>query len=390
MRRTKSGLPKYCGWNIDQHGKRRVRFRKHGLSTYLAGIPWSEDFMRQYAAALEGVNVQAKNAGAKRTKPGSFDALCVSYYRSPEFRGLKSSTQTMRRNIIERFRLAHGEKPIKGLSRRHVADIIGAKADTPEAANNLLKVLRVLLAYAVDQNMIESNPAAGVKKYRSRGDGFHAWTESEIAQFQERHPIGTRAGLAIALLLYTAQRRGDVIRMGWQHVSGDTIAMRQEKTDTPLLIPLHPELARALASAAHQLDLLGHREGRPIHRRRIRQLVSRPMQRGRPAAMLRSRVAQSGGDPAGQCRLQHRPDQGHHRSQIAVRGCPVHARGGSAAARPSSDDHPAGGGKRTGFVQPCDPAGQNGEQVMESKRQNSVGGDPGWIRTSDPQRCCLR
>jgi integrase len=265
MRRTKSGLPKYCGWNIDQHGKRRVRFRKRGLSTYLAGIPWSEDFMRAYAAALEGVSVQAKNAGAKRTRPGSFDALCVSYYRSPEFRGLKSSTQTMRRNIIERFRLAHGEKPIKGLSRRHVADIIGAKADTPEAANNLLKVLRGLLAYAVDQNMIESNPAAGVKKNRSRGEGVHTGTESEIAQFQERHPIGTRAGLAIALLLYTAQRRGDVIRMGWQHVSGDTIAMRQEKTDTPLLIPLHPELARALASVPRtNLTFLVTEKGAPF------------------------------------------------------------------------------------------------------------------------------
>jgi hypothetical protein len=47
MIRTKSGLPKHCGWNTDHHGKRRVRFRKAGLSTYLTGTPWSEDFMRQ-------------------------------------------------------------------------------------------------------------------------------------------------------------------------------------------------------------------------------------------------------------------------------------------------------------------------------------------------------
>lgn len=36
------------------------------------------------------------------------------------------------------------------------------------------------------------------------------------AQFQARHPIGTRAGLALALPLYTAQRRSDVAHMGWQ------------------------------------------------------------------------------------------------------------------------------------------------------------------------------
>jgi hypothetical protein len=125
MLRTKSGLPEYCSWNADRHGKRRVRFRKGGFSTYLTGTPWSEDFMRQYASALDGVKEKAHDVGVDRTKPGSFNALCVSYYRSPEFRDLKSSTQAMRRNIIEKFRLAHGSKPLKGLSVAHVKDIIG-------------------------------------------------------------------------------------------------------------------------------------------------------------------------------------------------------------------------------------------------------------------------
>ena len=69
MLRTKSGLPKHCSWNTDRHGKRRVRFRRRGFSTYLTGIPWSEEFMRQYAAALEGMKAQANNVGAERTKP---------------------------------------------------------------------------------------------------------------------------------------------------------------------------------------------------------------------------------------------------------------------------------------------------------------------------------
>ena len=32
MLRTKSGLPKHCSWNVDRHGKRRVRFRKAGFT----------------------------------------------------------------------------------------------------------------------------------------------------------------------------------------------------------------------------------------------------------------------------------------------------------------------------------------------------------------------
>src|SRR5260370_35963527 len=115
MQRTRSGLPKHCCWNPDRHGRRRVRFRTGRFSTYLTGIPWSEDFMRQYAAALEGVKAQTMEIGASRTKPGTINTLCVFYYRSPDFRALKPSTQVMRRNIIEHFRNAHGDKPVKGL-----------------------------------------------------------------------------------------------------------------------------------------------------------------------------------------------------------------------------------------------------------------------------------
>ena len=102
--RTRNGLPKHCCWNTDRHGKRRVRFRKAGFSIYLTGIPWSEDFMRAYAKAVEGVQAQITNIGAGRTIPGSFNALCVSYYRSPEYRELAPISQRNRRNVIERFR----------------------------------------------------------------------------------------------------------------------------------------------------------------------------------------------------------------------------------------------------------------------------------------------
>jgi integrase len=245
MIKTKSGLPKHCCWAIDRHGKRRVRFRKGGFSTYIAGTPWSEPFMRAYAAALDGVG--AKDIGAKRTKPGSFNALCVSYYRSPEFRGLRPSTQTGRRQIIERFRAEHGDKPVARLERAHIKDIIGAKADTPEAANNLLKVLRVMLDIAVDAGTIDSNPAQSVKRYRAKGEGVHPWSEEEAAQYEAHHAVGTRGRLAYDLALNIGQRRGDLVRMGWQHVQGDEIAVRQEKTDEPLMIPITAELARSLA-----------------------------------------------------------------------------------------------------------------------------------------------
>ena len=78
----------------------------------------------------------------------------------------------------------------------------------------MLKVLRLLLNYAVEIEMIANNPAIGIKPYKSRNEGFHAWTEAEAAQFEAAHPVGTTARLAFALALYTAQRVSDVVRMG--------------------------------------------------------------------------------------------------------------------------------------------------------------------------------
>ena len=63
-------------------------------------------------------------------------------------------------------------------------------------------------------------------------------TEGEIEQFETRHPIGSKPRLAMAILLYTGQRRGDVVRMGRQHVRGGYLHVRQQKTGTKLEIPI--------------------------------------------------------------------------------------------------------------------------------------------------------
>jgi integrase len=248
MLKTKSGLPKHCAWNTDRHGKRRVRFRLGGFSTYLTGTPWSEDFMRQIAAALDGVKAQAGTVGIQRTLPGTVNALAAAYFRSREFRNLADSTAADRRRIIDKFRSQHGDKPLKGLKRVHIEQFMTDKEDTPTAANNLLKILRVMLRLAVRENMISSNPATGVEKYKIDSDGFHGWSEHEVSQYEAAHPVGTRARLAQALLLYTGQRVSDVHRMGWQHVTGSAIRVKQKKTGTVLMIPIHPQLKAMLAT----------------------------------------------------------------------------------------------------------------------------------------------
>ena len=111
-------------------------------------------------------------------------------------------------------------------------------------------------------------PDRNIKQRSIKGDGFHTWTDDEIAQFEAHHPIGTKPRLALALLLYTAQRRGDVVRMGRQHIrethDGPALYVKQRKTGVELLIPIHPELGAVLdATPSEHLTFLVTATGKP-------------------------------------------------------------------------------------------------------------------------------
>jgi integrase len=66
--------------------------------------------------------------------------------------------------------------------------------------------------------LAERNPAKDVPYIEAKGDGHHSWTDAEVARYEARHPVGTTARLAMALLLFTSQRRSDVVLFGPKHV----------------------------------------------------------------------------------------------------------------------------------------------------------------------------
>jgi integrase len=118
---------------------------------------------------------------------------------------------------------------------------------------------------AIDIKMREDDPTRDVRAIRVKSDGYHSWTEDEIALFAARHKIGSRARLALALLLYTGQRRSDVVRMGRQHIRDGVLDVRQIKTGTEMAIPVHPDLQAIITqSATGQMTFLATEFGKPF------------------------------------------------------------------------------------------------------------------------------
>jgi integrase len=247
----------------DRHGKPRYYFRRSGRKQVRLPHPSSPEFMDAYKSARDhGARTEV---GVTRSRSGTIGALVSAYLNSPAFKNLASETQRSRRGILERFRDEHGDKRVETLERRHVQMMLNAKANTPSAARNFLNALRVLMEFAVECGIRPDNPTFGIKRPKIRTDGWRTWTEEDISAFETKHPIGSQARLAMALMLHTGQRRSDIVHMGWQQVRDGVIEVRQRKTKTVLKIPIHPELQKILdATPSNHLPFLATTAGKPF------------------------------------------------------------------------------------------------------------------------------
>ena len=261
---------RYVFEDVDRHGNVRVYFRrrKGQQRIRLREIPGTEAFDKEYQRAFRGETIRPA-ARRKPVEPASFRWLCQQYYASAKFlQELAPSTRAVRRGILDGIceRLASdgsgervGDFSYAEIEPRDIAKLRDEKATTPEAANNLVKVLRQLFTWACsnEYRLAEKNPARDVAKLRSRNpDGIRAWTEADAARYETRHPIGTKARLAFDLLLYTGVRRSDVVRLGPQMEQWVTETLPDgTRVDVQKLVFTETKGASQIVKA-HQLPIL--------------------------------------------------------------------------------------------------------------------------------------
>lgn len=264
----KGKLPEWVTTYRDRHGKPRFRFRRKGFRPYtFKSTPDQGGFWKEYQDCLAGVAAEVISAGADRTIPGSFDDLISRYYRSPEFLNTGERTQVVYRGVIESFRKTYGKALVRDLEPRHIRKMLADKVSTPTAANMLRKRLRALMHFAIAEQMRRDDPTVGSKPYKIKSKGFHTWEEDEISQYEARHPVGTKARLALDLMLWTGQRPGDARVMGRQHIREGRLVVDQEKRQGEVVIslPLLAPLAESIvATPSGHLTFLVTDFGRPF------------------------------------------------------------------------------------------------------------------------------
>jgi len=241
----------------------------------LEGAPGSAEFMASYHAALVSEPVRVCRHGAD-----TFGGLVKDFYTSVEFANLKPSSQGTYRHVLEAAVEKHGHRPAATLPAEYASKMVEEIGrDRPGLANLTRSVMHRLMKFAIRLRVRTDNPFAGIPAYKQ--GTHHTWTDAELKAFEDKWPLGTRERLAYALLLYTGQRGGDVVRMRRQDICDGAIHVVQDKrrkgdpdAGAVLVIPIHAKLHAAIkALPAKGMHLIGDQHGRPMTRTALTKLM---------------------------------------------------------------------------------------------------------------------
>lgn len=256
-------------YDPNRHGRPRWYVRIAGRKKRLEGLDArpplaiTDEVLAAYnaaRAALEGERRPLRGAG-------TFAWLVEMYFRSAEFGRLAELTRRERRSVLGRLTDVHGHRLYADMEPRHVARLRDELEGEP--ARKRVKCLRYLFKWAIAAELVARNPAAGVALPRVATEGWTAWTPDDVLAFEARHPVGTRARLALALYQYTGARKSDVAAFGPANIRAGRIVwvqhkgrgIRPKRMSLPLVAPLRQVLD---ASPLGQVTFLETAYGKPF------------------------------------------------------------------------------------------------------------------------------
>ncbi len=243
----KRKLDPYVSSFVDRNGKERFRFRRGKVSIYLPPIS-TDEYRQAYAKALSGTG------GIARAREKSIGDLVARFYRTVPFRRTSEGWQRTMRQSIEPFREEYGSDMVANFRPKDIDTILadrfeqrivnGKKVGGSASAERLREMLMRLFNLAKRLEWITGNPVEMSDTIRHEGEGFYAWNEADIARYRARWPVGTKARLAMELMLWTGARRGNAHAM--TPPEDGRIKAIAVKTKKEIDVPVAPRLQAAI------------------------------------------------------------------------------------------------------------------------------------------------
>jgi integrase len=239
-------------------GKWYAYHRKSGRR--IAAEFGTPDFFAELAAIEADTNRQDP-------KPGTLGALITSYRRSAGFQSLKPRTKDDYQKVLEYLKPL-APSPLAELSQGWVARLRDKTFEKRKRkfANYTLTVLSILFEHAIEQELMETNPVAKVKRVRKASDAPEAnrpWLDFERDAITAALPAHMR--LPVALMMYCGLDPQDALSLPRKAVSNGKLDTRRGKTGVPVWVPLPKPVLDALTAAPKHdaITLCANSYGKP-------------------------------------------------------------------------------------------------------------------------------
>lgn len=233
----------------------------------LAPLPPAKDpgFGDSYASFL-AARTRRERAGTEL----SVTALCDLYERSDNFRRLAEGTKRLYRFGLDYFKAKLPTAPARLLEQKDIALLVDGKAETPGAANSLLRTINAMYKWARKRGHVANDPGADIGELEM---GSHdPWPPHILEAALKSDDDQVR--LATHLLYYTSLRIGDALALRWSDIRDGAIHVTPQKTRRTrgeMMIPIHRALAAELARHTPKgLTIIGGAAGNALHQHTVR------------------------------------------------------------------------------------------------------------------------
>lgn len=198
---------------------------------------------REAAEAYGAIDRPAQNPGFMLAVLRDFERLAL-----PQ---MARSTRRVWKGHLARIEAVFGNTSLKAMQATGSRALIkrwheGMKAK-PRTANYRLTVLARVLSWAVDEERMKRNPAAGIERL-DEGPGRAAivWTPAELGQFLKH--CKPHVARAVRLASLTGMRIADVVDLNWSDIEADVIRRPTSKSRRKqrASIALYPALKQLL------------------------------------------------------------------------------------------------------------------------------------------------
>jgi integrase len=241
----------------------------------LPGEIGSPEFKAAYERAIDGKGELAKRVGFM---PGSLAWAIDRYTAHEEFNSKAAGTRAAYLVMLKMLRASPiAQALVRDLNRQHVNAHCAEIAQRCGKSRGDYQAMLISIVWDfADRHLAQCKLSDRSNPTRKRKRSYDA--QPRLAWPQRRFVEGAsdELKLAFALLLYTGQRRGDVVRMRWTDVDGKFISVVQEKTGEHVHVRVHRDLRKMLMSTERRSDfILTTRAGKPIGRTVLTKLIKR-------------------------------------------------------------------------------------------------------------------